>query len=180
MAAVETNNNAEKRKAGVKRIAHKSMRMDMTPMVDLGFLLITFFVFTTQLATPTAMDIAMPKDDIIEHPSEIGESYVVTVLPNGNNIYCYEGFFEKAKASNQIQKVSLEDFRRLIIEKQKKLDNKAMYKEGREGMMVLIKPSASANYKSVIDALDECTIGQVKKYALLKLSDEEKEWLNEK
>jgi biopolymer transport protein ExbD len=153
-----------------------NMRIDMTPMVDLGFLLITFFVFTAELAKPTAMDIAMPKDTA-DKPTEIGESYVITVIPDGNKIFYYEGFFEKEKNENQIKKITAEALRNVIIQKQKTLDNKTKYKEGRDGLMLLVKPSVRANYKSVIDVLDECTITQVKKYALVKLTDEEKNWL---
>jgi biopolymer transport protein ExbD len=178
MAQLNDNNITQQPKAGVKRMLKSNIRIDMTPMVDLVFLLITFFVFTAQLAKPTAMDIAMPKDNAITDPVEIGESYVITVLPNGKDIYYYEGFFEKAKAANAIYTTTLEELRHTIVKKKKTLSNKAVYKDGPEGLMILIKPSADANYKSVIDALDECTISNVKKYALLKISDEEKLWLN--
>jgi biopolymer transport protein ExbD len=180
MAQINDSISTAKPKAGVKRMSKNSMRIDMTPMVDLGFLLITFFVFTAQLSKPTAMDIAMPKDSVIDHITEIGESYVITVLPTGSDIYYYEGFFEKAKNENRIHKTTLTDLRRAIMQKKKILGNKAIYKEGAEGLMILIKPSAEANYKSIIDALDECTIGDVKKYALVEVSEEERIWLAKK
>jgi biopolymer transport protein ExbD len=179
MAQINDSISTAKPKAGVKRMSKSNMRIDMTPMVDLGFLLITFFVFTAQLSEPTAMDIAMPKDSNGK-PSEIGESYVITVIPDGDKIFYYEGFFEKEKNKNQIKEIAAEELRNSIMQKQKNLDNIATYKEGRIGLMLLIKPSVRANYKSVIDVLDECTITQVKKYALVNLSVEEKEWLKNK
>jgi len=152
------------------------MRIDMTPMVDLGFLLITFFVITIELSKPTVMDIAMPKDSNIS-PTELGDSYALTVIPNGKKIFYYEGAFNKAEKENKINETTAGEFRKIILQKQLRLDDKTKYKEGREGLMLLLKPSANASYKSVVDILDECTITRTKKFALLKISDEEKEWL---
>jgi biopolymer transport protein ExbD len=172
-------NTTGRKRAGVKRMHKSNMRIDMTPMVDLGFLLITFFVITTELSKPTAMDIAMPKESDV-NPTELGDSYALTVIPNGEKIFYYEGAFDKAKKENKIIETTTEGLRKIILQKQLRLDDKTKYKEGGEGLMLLLKPSAIANYKSVVDILDECTIGQVKKYALLKISDEEKEWLGKK
>jgi biopolymer transport protein ExbD len=168
MAQIKDMNSTQQPRAGVKRMSKSSMRIDITPMVDLGFLLITFFVFSAQLSKPTAMNIAMPKDDVIDHISEIGESYVITLLPNGNNIYYYEAFFEKSKKENRIHQTTLEGLRRTIVQKKKTLANTAIYEEGPVGLMLLIKPSATANYKTIFDVLDECTIGYVKNMCWLK------------
>ncbi len=179
MASTDIQIETTKQRAGVKRMRKNNMRIDMTPMVDLGFLLITFFVFTAELSTLTAMDIAMPKDSN-KGESEIGESYALTIIPNGEKMFYYEGFFDKAKKENKVFEITATDLRKVIIKKKNRLSNKAIYKEGREGLMLMLKPTEIANYKSVIDVLDECTIGEVKKYALMKLSTEEKNWLKEK
>jgi biopolymer transport protein ExbD len=169
-------NTTGRKRAGVKRMHKNNMRIDMTPMVDLGFLLITFFVITTELSKPTAMDIAMTKDSDVNQ-TELGDSYALTVIPNGDKMFYYEGAFDKARKEKKIIETTTEGLRKIIVQKQLRLDDKAKYQEGREGLMLLLKPSATANYKSVIDVLDECTITQTKKYALLKISNEEKEWL---
>ncbi len=171
-------NTTGRKRAGVKRMHKNNMRIDMTPMVDLGFLLITFFVITTELSRPTAMDITMPKESDV-NPTELGDSYALTVIPNGEKIFYYEGAFDKAKKENKIIETTTEGLRKIIVQKQLRLDDKTKYKEGREGLMLLLKPSAVANYRSIIDILDECTITQTKKYALVKISEEEKEWLDE-
>ncbi len=74
----------------------KSTRVDLTPMVDLGFLLITFFVFTTTMATPKAMGMMTPNDNG-KAKDEICESCVITILPAANNkLYYYEGSGKRA------------------------------------------------------------------------------------
>jgi biopolymer transport protein ExbD len=170
---------SSRRRIGVRKMLKKNMPIDMTPMVDLGFLLITFFVITTELNKPTVMDIAMPKDSN-SSPSEIGDSYALTVIPDGGKVFYYEGAFDKASKEKKIASTTIEELRKIIIQKQLQLDDKTKYKEGREGLMLLVKPTEKATYKSIVDVLDECTIAQVKKYALLKISEEEKDWLTNK
>ena len=152
----------------------------MTPMVDLGFLLITFFVLTTELAKPTAMDLYMPKDG---PDMPIGESSALTVLMDNSKLYYYNGKWEEAIKNDGIIKTSFSgtaDLRKVIEDKQKLLDITAAKKEGRNGLMLVIKPGYDALYKNVVDVLDEITISRVKKYVIVKLSDDERKWLQEK
>jgi biopolymer transport protein ExbD len=94
MASIDTGGgDSHKKGPGVKKAKKLSTRVDMTPMVDLGFLLITFFVFTATMSTPTTLDLNMPKD--IKDPkdqTEVKESGVLTIMLGKNNhIYYYEG-----------------------------------------------------------------------------------------
>jgi len=164
---------------GVRRMRMNALRIDMTPMVDLGFLLITFFVITTVLSKPTVMKLAMPNDS--NGPSdELGESYVLTLLLGGEKNYYYEKGWEQAIKGQGIYEINMGGIREVINRKQQVLDDTLVYKEGRKGLMILIKPSGKAKYKTVVDMLDEAVISGVKKYALIKLSDEEKRWLERK
>ena len=147
-------------------------------MVDLGFLLISFFVITTEMSRPKALHLNMPKG---ENPTtKLGEPNALTVLLDKNNvIYYYHGNWEDAVKSNQIYKTSLTapaEIRKVIREKQQRLDivNK---KEGRKGLMLLIKPGEEASYATIIDMLDEALIHNIEKYAVLKLAQAEKEYL---
>ena len=152
------------------------VKIDLTPMVDLGFLLITFFVMTTELSRPSALQMAMPRDD--GPPGELGDSYALTLLLNGKSNYYYEGDWTAAEQEGKIRPVTRIGVRDLIIQKQKRLDNVELFKEGREGLMLLIKPSSNASYDDVITMLDEAIINQVKKYAIIQLSGEELQWIN--
>jgi hypothetical protein len=66
----------------------------------------------------------------------------------------------------------------IIRQKQKVIDASGKFPEGRNGLMLLIKPGSEATYQNLIDALDEALINDVKKYAVVDMTEEEKEWLN--
>ena len=94
MADIDTSGGGGHKKGGVKKPKKLSTRIDLTPMVDLGFLLITFFIFTTTMAKPKTMEINMPyKDDIeVKDPTEVKESTALTILlSKEHRVYYYEG-----------------------------------------------------------------------------------------
>ncbi len=167
-----------RKRSGVQLMVKHNLKIDMTPMVDLGFLLISFFVITTELSKPTAMDLAMTKEG---PPMPLAESSALTVLIDKENIiYYYEGKWEEAFRNNKIQQTRLtgtDNIRTIINEKQKKLDAYIKTKEKRDGLMLLIKPGKDANYKTIVDLLDEATINIVKKYAVINQSKQEVDWL---
>src|SRR5574337_760793 len=90
---VSGGDSGHKKGPGVKKAKKLSTRVDMTPMVDLGFLLITFFIFTTTMSTPSTMKLFMPKDEKDkEKQTEIKESGALTImLVKNNGVNYYEG-----------------------------------------------------------------------------------------
>lgn len=167
--------SGKRQRAGVRRPLKHQLRIDMTPMVDLGFLLITFFVITTEMSKPTAMNLIMPKDG---PPIDLGESDALTVMLDKNNqAWYYEGDWTKAKEEGRILPLEGElAARKLIMNKQQQLDVSGR-KEGRNGLMLLVKPGSGTSYKSLVDLLDEVSINDVKKYAVVQLTAEERSWL---
>ena len=151
----------------------------MTPMVDLGFILITFFVITVQLSKPVALNLIMPKEG--GDPTPLGESGALTVLLKDNDhVYYYNGKWSAALLKKEIYTTNFSvknGLGQIVREKQQWLDGHDR-KEGRKGLMLLIKPGHGASYRSVIDALDEATINGIKKYAVLSTDKEEMEWMN--
>lgn len=169
--------NLAKKRAGVKRLIKHHLKVDMTPMTDLGFLLISFFVVTTELSKPTVMDIVMPKEG---KPIDLGESGALTILTKDDIIYYYEGNWNEATKNNVIYKTGLSgnlSLRQVIQKKKLNLDGNIKFKEGRDGLMLLIKPGKSTSYKMLVDILDEATISMVKKYAVVRQTPEETKWL---
>ena len=167
------------KRPGVCRMKKTVPRIDMTPMVDLGFLLISFFVITTELSRPGGLPLFMPKDSKA-NPTKLGDSYALTVLLTQGKHYYYEGEWKKAEQENRIRETSLTGLREIISRKQKILDDTIKYKEGRKGLMLLIKAAENASYTSVVDALDEVVINAVEKHAIIAISDAEKNWLRQR
>ena len=157
------------------------IRIDMTPMVDLGFLLITFFVFTTAMSTPTATDLFMPKDPTVKDSTKLINDLALTVLLDDNNkVYYYHGIFNDALQANAIFETNYSTYEgigKAIRQKQKDIDASGKFADGRKGLMLLIKPTSKSNYKNIVDALDEVMINDVKKYAIVEPAAEEVDFL---
>ena len=168
---------ADRRRAGVPRMKRHNVKTDMTPMVDLGFILITFFIITTELSKPSVVKLNMTKDG---PPMPLGISNTLTVLLDEHNrVYYYHGDWKKASENNEIYSTNFSvtnGLGKIIREKQRWLDEHGT-KEGRKGLMLLIKAGNGASYQNVIDALDEATINIVGKYAVLPADKEEKGWI---
>ena len=134
-----------------------SLRVDLTPMVDLGFLLISFFIFTTTLAKPEAMNLNIPDDNNIKDSSFAPVSKTLNlILGANNNVYYYEG-----DSLNQIKNIGAKasDLRNIIIKKKIKLKK---YFGSDTSLIVLIKPTKDATYANVINAFNEMLINECK------------------
>ncbi len=168
MAEMDTSGGGHHKKGpGVKKAKKASTRVDLTPMVDLGFLLITFFIFTTTMSQPTAMKLFLPKDtDTPEEQNKAKESGALTLLLGSNeNVYYYEGQLD-AQASN-FKTSNMKEIRDVIISKKRSTPE--------ADLVIIIKPGAEATYKDVVDILDEMTINDIKRYALVDILDIESE-----
>ena len=167
----------QRRRKSFSRNKKTVLKIDMTPMVDLGFLLITFFVFTTTISSPTVTELFMPNDSYINNPTTLADSYALTMLlDEKNQLYYYEGNWENAKNTKSIFKTNFSvssGLGAVIRKKQQELDRNIRLPEGRKGLMLLIKPSSMSVYRNVIDALDEALINEVKKYAIIELTADE-------
>ena len=167
MAEMETKTTA-KHKPG-KRQHKKSTRVDLTPMVDLGFLLITFFVFTTTMAKPTAMDIVQPKDSDIK--TDIKESCALTVLlTKDDKIMYYEGT-QKPNTVLIETGFSADGIRTLLLQKKEAV--RKMWGSGNE-MVLIVKPTDESSYKNFVDLVDEVQITGVKHYFLSDINEDDK------
>ena len=148
-------------------------------MVDLGFLLITFFIFTTTMSQPTAMKLILPDDKVKpEEQNKAKESGALTILMGADNhIYYYEGQL-KPDASNFLSASynGENSIRDVILKKKEYVRSVAQDPTNPEkDLVIVIKPSSTCTYKNVIDILDEMSINVVKKYALVDIFDIEEQ-----
>lgn len=189
------------------RAKKSSTHMDMTPMVDLAFLLLTFFILTTTFSKPKTMDITMPIKDKIkeEEKTKIKASLAMSILlTKDDKIIWYMGIDSAGMppqtniadfsqtGSRSIHKILMEK-NKLVYDQVRMVDDsvrrglipdneeeikkrKAQVKAAeKEGLIVLIKPDSTARYNNLVDILDEMLITNVARYAIVDLSESEKE-----
>jgi len=196
MASIDSGggDSGHKKGPGVKKAKKLSTRVDMTPMVDLGFLLITFFIFTATMSSPTTMDLNMPKEsDKKEDETKIKQSGALTILLGKNNkVYYYEG--ELTETGSNFTPTDFVGIRKEIIKKKQEViknytpepkdeELKQKAKERKDpnwekaaldkDFVVVIKANEDATYKNTVDILDEMTINAVKRFAMVKITDTE-------
>ena len=179
MAQIESNSGNHRQRGALRQSKKLSTRVDLTPMVDLGFLLITFFILTTTWSTPRATRLILPADG---KPTSLSDLAVLSVVAGkDNSIFYYEGTLEEALQqgsygkTNYSQRGGIGD---IIRDKQRRMDQ--YYKGGRKELMILIKASEDANLQNIVSLLDETTINMVGKYALVDLGGDEKSVLVQK
>jgi biopolymer transport protein ExbD len=179
---METGGNRKTK--GVKGRKTLPTKVDMTPMVDLAFLLITFFIFTATMNEQVTMNLVMPKDGPKTPVKETGA--LTLILGKNDTVYYYQGELTNA---TDIQTTTTGNIRKIIIAKkeavearyipdplceQAKANHHQDIKDCRqEDFFVLIKPGTTSAYKTVVNVLDEMTINRVLRYSLASLNPEE-------
>ena len=188
-----------KKKGGKPHGKKLSTRVDFTPMVDLGFLLITFFMLTTSLNKPKTMELNMP----VKEPGEetgVKVSQTVTVLLTGNNqvMYYFSDPVTLDPMTPQITDFSAGGIRPMLLRENKKrvpsIDSIQVYKDlfkinkmkeadmkaniarlkaDKEGLIVIIKADDNAKFSNIVDILDEMLICNIGRYAIVDISDPE-------
>lgn len=164
MADIEIRKSSGKRRAGVKRNKRSSYRVDLTPMVDLGFLLITFFIFSITTSQPKSMSLVVPRDSKVS--SKVPNSGALILLPGKNDrIWCYFGL-----DPSEMSYITYQDVRKIILEKKRTTVPKDFF--------IIIKSGNAAIYKNIVDILDEMNINDIPRYALAAPTLEEISLMN--
>ncbi|SDE79298.1 Biopolymer transport protein ExbD/TolR [Dyadobacter soli] len=183
MAAIEVSGNT--RGTGVGRVRSKvSTRVDMTPMVDLGFLLITFFMLATTMSKPTSMSVFFPKKTDLVETEPIRASGVLTIfLGNHDEVYYLDGIAPDDQRAPSSLKTTRHGFelRNVIFAGQKRVAALPEERLGSRSLIVVIKPTAVSSYKNMVDVMDEMAITKTRSYALVdKLTEAETKLLGDR
>lgn len=151
----EINNPvSRKKKSLAPSLKKKLLKVDLTPMVDLGFLLITFFMFATVLAEPRAMKLVMPKDDVDTPITAALEKGLILILDKNNTIYSYEAINpEQTFRINSFEHIAR--FREMIAEKKQRA-KREMPNDPK--LIISIKATNEATSGNFVDILDEVNI----------------------
>ncbi|MFT3748207.1 MAG: biopolymer transporter ExbD [Agriterribacter sp.] len=158
----------------IKTAQRHSTRVDMTPMVDLGFLLITFFIFTSVAAKPTALRLLLPA----EGPSTpVPKTKTITILPDDNNsIICYDGIANEKPVVHRFKTGDADNaLRNFIMNKRKRMSGAGI---SPDSLIVVIKPGDGSDYGQLMSVLDEMAICEVKRHALAPRDVYDKELLS--
>jgi len=138
----------------------QNSQVDLTAMVDLAFLLITFFMLTTTLSKPQSMSLGLPDkedDPTKEKPTKVDENRTMTVmLADNNKMVYYMGLLENPIVGPDDIAYGKDGIRKELLKRKKAVLEYTGNKD--KGMIVIIKPSKKSNYKNVIDILDEMAI----------------------
>jgi len=165
MAELDTSGGG-KHKGGKIRSKKASTRVDLTAMVDLAFLLITFFMYTTTLNKPKAMNLAMPDNSVPTSQLAIAASRSMTILLGSHNkLEWYMG--EPGKSAPTLDHYGKDGLRKALIDNAKQVA--ATHPAGEQTMEVLIKPSDKSTYENLVATLDEMKITNVQIYAIVKI-----------
>ncbi len=184
MAEIDTSGGGKKKGPGVKKAKKLSTRIDLTPMVDLGFLLITFFIFTTTMSKPKTMEIMMPTEDSIkkENQTKAKDYCTMTILlSKEHRVYYYIGLADDPLAPPALEVTYFQNrngIRDALIAHKKKV-----YEERLNGMpghkaddepVIIIKPDVNSQYEDMVNILDEMQINGLNTYAMIDITDVDK------
>ncbi len=169
MAEIETR----KPSSGVNRMKKKNTRVDLTPMVDLGFLLITFFVFTTAMMEPKVMGLNEPIEDSIIRDRICNSCALAVFLEEKNRISYYEGMPENDPPVGQTS-FTVNGIRRILSAKKEKV-RKELGDAGR--FVLIIKPGDGSTMQNFVDMMDEVAINEIVHYYISEINAADKKLL---
>jgi biopolymer transport protein ExbD len=142
-----------------------STRIDMTPMVDLAFLLLTFFILTTTLNKLTVMEIQVPEKSQAPPPPVTAKRVITFILDGNNKVYWRQGISEPLNPISY----SHESMSKLVISKKAEID----------GLVVLIKATDQSKYQNIVDLMDEITAAKIERYCIVDITQEDKDLIKD-
>jgi biopolymer transport protein ExbD len=155
MAEINSSSSSSQGSGKTRRL-RASTRIDMTPMVDLAFLLLTFFMLTTELNKQYAMPLTVPAhpDNPADLPLINGKRVLSVVLGPHDKVHWYMGEDGIPTLTN------MRDIRKVLLEKRSQVDS----------LYVMIKPSDKSRYQNMVDILDEMAITDIKRFSLVAIT----------
>lgn len=177
MAELNTGDSGGGKKGGGKvRSKKQNSKVDLTAMVDLAFLLITFFMLTTSLSKPQSMNLGLPdknEDSPVDDKIKVDQKRTMTIILGADNkIKWFHGLLATPEAGGAPTNAvyGKDGIRKEILKRVKSVAEYCAAKPGSkkgDGLIVIIKPTKKANYRNLVDILDEMAICNVPTYAIV-------------
>ncbi len=159
---MDMSGGGERQSSGKKKKHHSKrlgIKLDMTPMVDVTFLLLCFFMLTTTMSKPSTMEINLPPN---ETKVEVAESNLLTLRVNEKTEVYWNMGVDKP------EKIQFDGLRKLFTEKL----------QANPKLIALLKVDRKAKYTQMVDILDEFTLSNITKFSIAPMADEDKQILD--
>lgn len=160
---------------GARTSKKLSTRVDLTAMVDLAFLLVTFFMLTTTLTKPRAMNLTMPDKTDTGGLSVAASRTITLCLGKNDQLVYYRGTIEKPIGEPRVIGYQKTGLRHALLTSAKKIKD-----ETGKSMIVVVKPSIHSVYANMVNAIDELNITEAKTYAVTDISARDIDLLKQK
>ena len=158
-------------KGGKVRSKKQNSKVDLTAMVDLAFLLITFFMLTTSLSKPQSMNLGLPdvNDTLKDNKNiKVDQKRTMTIILGADNkIKWFHGLLDNPEPNGKPTEAvyGKEGIRKVLLKEREEVIKYTGNKD--KGLIVIIKPSSKSNYRNLVDILDEMAICSVPTYAIV-------------
>ena len=183
MAELNTGDSGKKG-GGKVRSKKSNAKVDLTAMVDLAFLLITFFMLTTSLSKPQSMDLGLPDKDEKDKPEKdikVDQRRTMTIIMGDNDkIKWFHGLLEAPEPNGKPTDAvyGRNGLRKEILKRVASVPQVTGDKD--KGLIIIIKPSKKSTYRNLVDVLDEMAICKVPTYAIVNdITPEEQKLIDE-
>ena len=166
MGLVDSPNGEERGRRGKKKRKRIGFHIDMTPMVDVAFLLLTFFMLTTTFGKPNTMEINIPPENT---EVKIAETNVMTfrVVEDG---YAYWSLGEEAP-----RKLRLYDDEEAVVLGEEVRRTLQQETRSNSKLVIVVKISDKAKYKYLVDLIDEFNMMKIDRFSLDDFTDADAE-----
>ena len=159
MSGGDVAQREHKGKGKKKKARRLGIRIDMTPLVDVALLLLTFFMYTTSMSRPQTMEINLPPDKDVK--VEIAESNLLTLRINNKGEMFWNAGIESPKRINPAEQ------RKFLKEKS----------QGNPKLTTLVKVDREARYEMLVNIIDELNLAGIQRFSIAPLLDADKAFL---
>jgi biopolymer transport protein ExbD len=158
MAGADVAESKSHAKGQKKKKKRAGVRIDMTPMVDVAMLLLTFFMLTTVFNKPQTMELNLPPD--IEVKVEVAASTLLTVRVTPN----MDIYWNMGNEPTALKKITLKELRPLLVERLR----------GIPKLITLVQIDREAKYNDMVDIIDELNLANITRFSIAPLKDVDK------